>query len=110
MFRGFFAEIADRAPQVAVFRNFDEPRADVLAVLAAPAAVAAAFALEFRDGLERLALHVVSLVEETGGVLGDLKGKIAVLGAGFLHKNVLPLPDLSGRDRLEADWADAFSF
>ena len=82
----------------------------MLAVLAAPAAVAAACALEFRDGLERLALHVESLVQEALGVFGNNGRKRSVFGASLFQNDIPALLDLSGGNSLKTDGADAFSF
>ena len=105
----FFAEIADRAPQVAVFRNFYESGADVLVVLVAPAAVYAAIALEFRDGLEGLAFYVESFVQKTFGVFGNKSRERSVLGAFSFQNDVLALFDLSGGNSLKTDGTNAFS-
>ena len=105
----FFAEIADRAPQVTVFRDFYESCADVLVVLVAPAAVRAAIALEFRDGLEGLAFYVESFVQKALGVLGNRIGKRSVLRASPFQNDVLALFDLSGGNGLKTDGTNAFS-
>ena len=105
----FFAEIADRASQVTVFRDFYESGADVLVVLVAPAAIRATIALKFRYGLERLAFYVESFVQKTLGVLGNRIGKRSVLRAGSFQNDVLALFDLSGGNGLKTDGTNAFS-
>ena len=53
------ASIADRAAQMAPLRNLDKPRAGMLTVVRAQAAIIRAAPFPFREGTARIGRHLV---------------------------------------------------
>ncbi len=98
---GPFAKIADRTAQIAVFRNFDQPRADMLAMRIAPAAIVATVAVKRTNWVEFLPFDFKRFIEKTLGVLGDLRNEPPMLGTFSFNEDILAPRVFCCRDCLQ---------